>query len=103
MFRVVAEIPWQTLEDRIRHTPLLMPRDGQQVFPYLDAEITLAEIAYDDVRPTSLYILHDNIALQTELADDLAPDHDPLALQGGLKLVGDDGREVGLVRQINHV
>lgn len=97
MISVVRETPWEVLEDQIRNVPLLEPRNGALVYPYLKADVRLEEIAYADVRPTSLYVLRRHLAFQTQLAQDIAP-HDPLNLMGSLALVGDDGVEVGLIR-----
>lgn len=100
MIRVVGEVPWEVLEDQIRHVPLLQPREDQIIFPYLHAQITLKEISYDDVRPTSLYALRGNLSLQQKLAQELAPSHDPLALKGALRLLSDQGKEIGLIPPI---
>jgi len=100
MMRVITETPWKILEDAIRHVPLLQPRDGQLVFPYLHADIALKVINYADVQPTSLYALRDHVSFQTKLSETLAPDYDPLALKGALTLLNDDGQEVGLIPPI---
>lgn len=100
MIQVVQEIPWSTLEDQIRHVPLLQPRDGKLVFPYLHAHIALEEINYDDVRPTSLYALRDHLSFQIKLAEDLIPKHDPLALKGALTLMNEEGEKIGIIPPI---
>jgi hypothetical protein len=100
MIKVTAETPWAELAEQIRHVPLLQPRDGVTIFPYLDAEITLREVAYDEVRPTSLYVLSGNLAIQKQLVEALAPEHDPLNLKGGLTLVTEDNETIGLIPPI---
>lgn len=100
MITVESKTSWADLENLIRHTPLLHEREGVKVYPYMDAQITLELIQYDDVRPTSLYALSDNIAVQQRLTHDLLPNYDPLNLEGGLRLINDDGNEVGLIPPI---
>ena len=104
MFTVTQEIAWSELEARIRQVPLLEPRDGERVYPYATATITLQEVRYDQVQPTSLYALRSHLAFQTQFAADLAATgHDPLGLTGGLKIAAADGTETTLIPPIVEV
>jgi hypothetical protein len=100
MIHVAAETPWHILEEQIRQVPLLEARDGALIYPYENAAITLAEIDYEAVRPTSLYVLKDNLAIQKQLTNELAPRYDPLQLLGSITLRLDDGSEIGLIPPI---
>jgi hypothetical protein len=96
MLTVISETSWTVLEDQIRHVPLLQKRDSTMVYPYLDAQISLREIVYTAVRPTSLYVLRSHLQFQKELCVSLAPDFDPLALHGSITLQADQ-----LLRKMN--
>jgi len=101
MFKVIAETPWNKLQSQIRAVSLLEPRQGEIIYPYATAQITLYDIPYDAIRPTSLYVLTGNLALQEELATDLASQgYDPLALRGSLTVQKDDEEPVGLIPPI---
>lgn len=101
MVTIEGALGWDDLEQRLRGTTLLQPRDGEIVYPYADADIRLAEIAYDDVAPTSLYVLRGNLAVQAAIASDLANEgYDPLRLTAGLLLKNDTGEQVGLLPPI---
>ncbi|HSX37068.1 MAG TPA: hypothetical protein VLG13_03050 [Patescibacteria group bacterium] len=101
MFTVTHEQPWDELETRIRAVSLLQPRNGETIYPYKNAQISLEDISYSDIRPTSLYVVRINLLLQGRLAEDLAVQgYDPLAL-GGLLTVHEAGKEpVGLLPPI---
>ncbi|HSX36890.1 MAG TPA: hypothetical protein VLG13_02100 [Patescibacteria group bacterium] len=93
MFTVTHEQPWDELETRIRAVPLLQPRNGETIYPYKNAQISLEDISYSDIRPTSLYAVRSNLLLQGRLAEDLAMQgYDPLALSG-LLTVHEAGKE----------
>ncbi len=100
MIHVTGETNWETLVDQVRHVSLLQPRDGELIYPYQNADISLQEISYTDVRPTSLYALRGNLAFQQALSEALAPDHDPLLLNGALQLANDEGSPMGLLPPI---
>jgi hypothetical protein len=100
MLTVISETSWTVLEDQIRHVPLLQKRDSTMVYPYLDAQISLREIVYTAVRPTSLYVLRSHLQFQKELCVSLAPDFDPLALHGSITLQADNETSVGLIPPI---
>lgn len=102
MFTVEKIVPWDELEGRVRTTPLLHPRDGQTIYPYEEADITLQEVSYADVAATSLYVLRRNLATQAAIANDLSrADHHPLELRVGLILRDSDtGKTTGFVPPI---
>ena len=101
MIEVVDQTPWEELERQIREVPLLAQQNGESIFPYANATIELAEVAYADVRPTSLYVLQANLDFQKQLAADLAQQGiDPLALTGSLLLGMPDGTSVGMIPPI---
>jgi hypothetical protein len=101
MVTIEGTIGWDDLEQRLRETTLLQPRDGEAVYPYANADIRLAEIPYAEVAPTSLYVLRGNLATQATIAKDIAGEgYDPLQLTGGLLLKNDAGEHVGLVPPI---
>lgn len=101
MVTIEKFMPWGELEQRIRETPLLWQGEGDPVYPYENAVIRLESLAYADVRPTSLYVLRGNLAVQAAIASDLAiQDCHPLELEGGLLLKNEAGEEVGLVPPI---
>jgi hypothetical protein len=100
MFTVESEIAWTDLEQQIRKTPNLQPRDGQLVYPYAEATISLVELAYSEVRPTSLYVVASNLETQRQLTSDLEQaGYDPLSLAGGLLIAGETDT-VGLIPPI---
>jgi hypothetical protein len=101
MYEVVGAIDWQTLEQQVRHVRLHELRDGEVVYPYEHAQITLTELDYASLRPTSLYVITRNLEQQRKLATDLAEQgYDPLALRGGLQVSRDDGTPIGLIPPI---
>lgn len=86
---IEGQTPWETLEGQIRQTTLLEPRDGEMIYPYEDAEISLIEIDYADVWPTTKYVLRENLATQASLLCELA-NHgykSQLDLEGSLHLI----------------
>lgn len=101
MVTIEREIPWDELEERLRETTLLEPRDGEPVLPYTDATIRLEELSFEDVSPTTLYVIRKNLSFQESLASVLAEaGHHPLDLHGGLVLRAEDGTETGLTPPI---
>ncbi len=94
-------LAWDDLEQRLREIPLLEMRDGQAVYPYEDADISLEQVAYTDVSPTTLYVVRKNLAIQAALADELAAEgYDPLELTCGLILRNQAGEDAGLIPPI---
>ena len=53
-FEVAGEIPFPELEERLRGITLLNQPD---VHPYEDASISIERFKWDDVLPTSKYVL----------------------------------------------
>jgi hypothetical protein len=101
MFKIEKFVPWEEVEYEVRRTPLLATINQEKVYPYENAEINLREIAYKEVRPTSLYVLRANLAVQAALGNDLkAQGCHPLELEGGLVVQNDLGEQVGLVPPI---
>ncbi len=102
MTTVESTISWENLERHVRETPLLMPRDGELIYPYADAEIRLAEISCDDVQPTTFYVVRRNLGELATVWCDLAMQgyEDPLQLSRGYLLRKEDGKLVGLTPPI---
>lgn len=89
MIRVEKEIAWINLEEQIRGVRLLNQTDeAPPIYPYENSQITLRKFSYAEVAPTSLYVLRENLALQAEIAKDIA-DYGlhPLELGGGVVLI----------------
>jgi len=87
MFTIEGATPWVELKRQVRDTPLLYPRNGQKVYPYAKAGISLKPVSFAEVRPTSLYVLRKNLATQTAIATALAKEgYDPLELRAGLTI-----------------
>lgn len=98
MVEVEKEIGFEQLERQVRHIPMLEPLDGVHIFPYKDADIRLEEIRYSDIRPTTLYVLRQNLHTQARLTDRLGQlGYDPLALDGALELRNEAGDTHGLL------
>jgi hypothetical protein len=94
-------IPWGDLEDKVRQTTLLSPNKEQATYPYEHARITLDHIKYEEVAPTSLYVLRKNLAVQAMIATDIAAEgYHPLELEGGLVLQNEAGERSGFVPPI---
>ena len=92
MIDIEAVVPWNELQQQVRQTTLLKDRDGEPVYPYLEAEIDTVELPYALVRPTSKYVLRPNLAMHAALAYDLAQHgENPLDLEYGLDIVNDHG------------
>jgi hypothetical protein len=101
MVTIEETVSWAQLEQMIRATPLLHEQSGQIILPYEAAEISLREVSYTEVAPTSLYVLRENLAIQARIIDDLATwGYHPLELEGGLILRNSEGGSVGLVPPI---
>ena len=83
-FTIAAQIAWSELQEKIRRISLLHERDGEKIYPYETAKIEVAKINYDKVRPTSLYVLRKNLAVQSQIANFLSTEGlNPLDLEGG--------------------
>jgi hypothetical protein len=101
VFTVEGATPWSQLEEEVRRVPLLHPRDGEVIYPYADAEISLQEVAYSEVRPSTLYVLRNNLAIQTAITASIRKDdYHPLELEYGLVLGDKDGGLTGLIPPI---
>ena len=102
MFTVLEAYPFDQLEQQIRAVPLLQRREGELVYPYEHADITLESIPYVGVRPTSRYVVTDNLDRQRKLAQDLhVQGYDPLRLSGSLLLQSSTAEApVGLIPPI---
>ena len=101
MFTVIREMPWEELQRQIQAVHLLEPRGGEYVYPYEHAQILLREVAYSTVRPTSLYLLTENLKLQRQLTEDLKQQgFDPLNLTGLLTVQEDKQPAIGLMPPI---
>lgn len=100
MFFVEHEICWPELQERVREVTLLESCNDKTVQPYKDAVITLKELEFTTVRPTSLYVITKNLQIQEKLSEHLGNEgYDPLALKGGLQ-VSDGKSSIGLIPPI---
>ena len=101
MVSVEQTVGWEGIEDKVRQTKLLSANQEQAVYPYEYARISLRNISYDEVSPTSLYVLRNNLAVQAAIAADLSAEGiHPLELEGGLILKSDAGERMGFVPPI---
>ncbi|HSX43277.1 MAG TPA: hypothetical protein VLF59_04275 [Candidatus Saccharimonadales bacterium] len=101
MIAIEQTIPWETLQEKIRQTPLMEEHNGEIIRPYLHAEISLREFSYSQVHPTSRYALQQNLATQDRLSGELAQQgYDPLHLLGGLVLRDETGTLTGMIPPI---
>jgi len=85
---VKQEVPWTELEERIRQVPLkAKDADGNQIFPYANARISLRSVHPEELAPSSFYIIERNLQLQRDLrAHLLCQGYDSLSLRGALEL-----------------
>ncbi len=93
MARVVEVISEDRLIEQVRGVTLFK---DPSVKPYENAKIDIRSIDLSEVRPTTLYVLRQNLEIQRRLAASLGDQgHDPLSLEGALML--DDGiNQMGL-------
>jgi hypothetical protein len=97
-FEIVGEIPFSEVERQLRGITLLNQPD---VHPYEDAEIFLQEFGWDDVLPTSKYVLSRQLAVQRAIRASIAPHgFDQLELESGLIVVGGEKGQQGLIPPI---
>lgn len=97
-FEIVGEIPFSEVERQLRGITLLNQPD---VHPYEDAEIFLQEFGWDDVLPTSKYVLSRQLAVQRAIRASIAPHgFDQLELESGLIIVGGEKGQQGLIPPI---
>jgi hypothetical protein len=89
-FRIVREVPFAELEEKLREVTLLNQPD---VHPYEGAQITIERFTWDTVLPTSKYVLSAGLDTQRDIRASIAPHGlDQLELEGGLVI---DGSEKG--------
>jgi hypothetical protein len=85
--KIVKTVPWSELERQVREITLFTERDGKKVYPYRDAAITLETVTYAETRPTTLYVVRNNLETQAHIESCLADRAlDPLSLPGGVVL-----------------
>lgn len=94
-FEVEDEIPFSDLEERLRGITLLNQPD---IHPYEDATITIERFTWDQVLPTSRYILTRQLDTQRAIRESIAPiGYDQLELESGLIIVGGEKGRQGLI------
>ena len=94
MIKVVGSTSSEELITSVRGVSLLT---SPEVKPYEAAIIEIKEIDLSEIRPTTLYVLRQNLAFQRSLSSTLREvGFDPLDLDGSLTLSGDNGN-VGLI------
>lgn len=97
-FKIEREIPFSELEDRLREVTLLGQPD---IHPYEDADIYLERFTWDEVLPTSKYVLTRQLVVQQAISASLgAQRYHQLELEGGLIIVGGEKGRQGLVPPI---
>jgi hypothetical protein len=97
-FEIVGETPFAEVEAQLRGITLLKQPD---VHPYEDAEIFLQEFAWDEVVPTSKYVLSRQLAVQRAIRASIAPHgYDQLEMESGLIIVGGEKGQQGLIPPI---
>jgi hypothetical protein len=66
--RILREIPWSELEERVRGVPLLEKgEDGAEIFPYENAKISLRRVSTAELCCPSRYALKGNLEEQRRL------------------------------------
>ncbi len=101
MVEIERVISFEELEAKVRAVPLLSQDSSTKTQPYVNAHISLQEFSYDDIAPTTLYVLTKNLETQDMLSNRLSQlGHDPLSLEGGLELADANGDVYGLVPPI---
>ncbi len=93
MIRIVNHWSLYDLLERVRSVPLKkLGADGQPIFPYRNALLSLRELHPDEVNPPTFYALRQNLQVQRDLrAALLEQGHDSLHLDGALELEDDQG------------
>lgn len=100
MARVIETISETELASRLRNVSLLK---DVEVKPYKDATISIRAVDLTLVRPTTLYVLRQNLRFQSTLSCDLREQgFDVFALEGALTLQN-EGQETGLTPPIVEV
>lgn len=104
---IIERVPWQELEQRVRQVPLLKARrsDGNQIFVYEHADVSLRNVSSEEVNPTSFYAVRDGLQLQRDLRNNLLDQHglDTLTLTELLRFRTEDGQEFGLMPPVVEV
>lgn len=97
-FEITGEMPLSELEARLRSITLLNQPD---IHPYEDARISIQRFRWDEVLPTSRYVLSRQLEVQRAIRASIALlGYDPLELEGGLMIVGGEKGEEGLIPPI---
>ena len=92
-FEIRSVTPWKELEPQFRAVTLLNDINGETVYPYENARISLQQFRYDEVRPTSLYAIRSNLAVQDAIRSALeVHGMDPLELDCGVS-IGEEVKE----------
>ncbi len=66
--KVVKEINFSELEEKIRKVPLLQKRnDSFEIYVYKEARISLRELDPEEVNPTTFYLLRSGLEFQRKL------------------------------------
>ena len=80
-------IEWYVLEEALREVALSGCRDNRPVYPYMNASISLKEVSYAEVKPTTLYVSRQHLDQQIRVESCLrAVGLDPLNLPGWVVL-----------------
>jgi len=92
---VVKHIPFPELEQLLRKVPLMeKDEDGNEIFVYKDAKISLKKFHPKEVNPTTFYVLRKALKFQRELRTYLMEEHgiDSLHLNEAIEIVNEDGQ-----------
>ncbi len=92
MVEVRKGVRLDEIGSRIKKAPLLKKdADGKDIFPYVNAEVSVEELDINDFRPTTLYVVRGNLEVQRILSEELLElGEDPLQLETALKVANDE-------------
>ncbi|MBI5392013.1 hypothetical protein HZB00_03335 [Candidatus Woesearchaeota archaeon] len=92
---IVRHIPWDELEAMVRKIPLKKPdADGQLIYPYKDARISLRTGHPAERNPTTFYLLREQLARHEALEQEFDKyGIDLLNLHGGVEFRDDQGQQ----------
>lgn len=105
MVEILKVTPWSELEGMVRSVPLNKPDgNGQKIFPYTNAHISLRSVVPDELNPTTFYIIEKGLAFQRKLREDLLKlGYDTLKLDCLLEIRNDEGQIWGVMPPVVEV
>ena len=81
---ILSFTPPKQIIERVRNVTML---NDKLVFPYKDADISIEDVNLDEILPTQLYVLQQNLEVQKSIRESLLENNcDTLQLFGGIVL-----------------